>query len=505
MKKYKSFGMIKKIELLLKQTEQLFNQALEARDKAAQIPHNYETFKLAALKYEETAKSTEEILKILDKSNVEGHIQGKAYVNHYRFEKYDCLYPIYFKNQEYEKALEVANNASEYILKALNIVEEGLPLMKKKSYITILKERQLIWKLFLIETEIKKIEPKARLEANERRYLNAFDLYSQILRYSEDAHKYVIENKSIPPNFTRVTKGNYFANHVNVAKMFLGMLLTKNKDISKDINLQIELLKQFIKAYHFGERAYSVNPVNDIYKNGSIEIKNAICNILSQTKHNWFDFILELGESKTLLVCMKKVDFRLYKSINSDEAKEIREGVLSNIYILENEKYSMQGTCFHLKNVGLITCSHCIKDNSIIFSAKDISKKHKIKIIKRHKTIDLVIIEAPHLKLNNGLDIGNSDKVLNQDLVYIAGFPNYRKGDTGIFSTSEIVGFRTISTIKRLLLKDVIIGGNSGGPILDQKGAVIGIAATGPDNTQEGRNTEMSSAISINSLQYLIK
>ncbi|GGC42401.1 hypothetical protein GCM10011386_38270 [Parapedobacter defluvii] len=176
--------------------------------------------------------------------------------------------------------------------------------------------------------------------------------------------------------------------------------------------------------------------------------------------------------------------------------------ILNNIYVIESMS-GIQGTCFHLANYGLVTCEHTVVDDSYVFKADDLKNKYPVKIFKKNEVIDLAIIQADGLALEDGLQIGDSDKVKLNDHMAVAGFPNHNYGDTGIFSPGLIVGFRMASSIRRMLVNTPLIGGNSGGPIIGEGNKVIGVAVTGADKMENAPLTENHGVIPISALNLL--
>jgi RNA-directed DNA polymerase len=87
--------------------------------------------------------------------------------------------------------------------------------------------------------------------------------------------------------------------------------------------------------------------------------------------------------------------------------------------------------------------------------------------------------------------------------VTVHGFPNFRLGDSGVAMPGQVVGFRTVSTIRRLLISASIVAGNSGGPVLDAKNRVLGIAVTGADSFENAEKTENHGVIPITALNLL--
>jgi len=107
------------------------------------------------------------------------------------------------------------------------------------------------------------------------------------------------------------------------------------------------------------------------------------------------------------------------------------------------------------------------------------------------------------LDSSSGLEIGDSDTIQLNDHIAVAGFPNHNYGDTGIFSPGLIIGFRTVSSIRRFLTNIPLIAGNSGGPIISSKNKVIGVAVTGADKMENAGITENHGIIPINALRVL--
>jgi len=93
---------------------------------------------------------------------------------------------------------------------------------------------------------------------------------------------------------------------------------------------------------------------------------------------------------------------------------------------------------------------------------------------------------------------------LQQDIA-IAGFPNYTFGDEGSFIQSKIASFRNYSGIRHILVSNPIISGNSGGPGLNAKGEVVGIAVTGADKMSNANKTEKHGLIPIDAINNLLK
>jgi S1-C subfamily serine protease len=182
--------------------------------------------------------------------------------------------------------------------------------------------------------------------------------------------------------------------------------------------------------------------------------------------------------------------------------------ILRNTYVIESESLSIQGTAFHLKDYGIVTCQHCTAnylkraEDIKIFHASEYKKKWDASCLKSNETIDLAILES-NIPLQEGLDFGNSDDLVRMDHLAICGYPNYRFGDSGIFSPALVIGFRPQSGINRILINTPLIAGTSGGPIVGRTGNVVGVAVTGADKMENANTTENHGVIPIEALKYL--
>jgi len=176
--------------------------------------------------------------------------------------------------------------------------------------------------------------------------------------------------------------------------------------------------------------------------------------------------------------------------------------VSPSLWILESEDPVSQGSAFMLNEVGLVTCSHVLQNGTKAFLYDDINRKLDIEILAENPDLDVAILNIPEGKYAT-LDAGNPDELSHGDRLIIAGFPNYRYGDTPYITEAKIAGFRTVTAQRWILVNTPIIAGNSGGPVLNQEGRVIGIAATGADRMEEASRTEHHGVIPISVLTYL--
>ena len=173
--------------------------------------------------------------------------------------------------------------------------------------------------------------------------------------------------------------------------------------------------------------------------------------------------------------------------------------IMSSLWILECEEEAIQGTAFEISGLGLVTCNHVLGMATKAFKPSKFTEKYDIEIVKFNQAIDLAIIQIDHPMLN-ALEHGSAENINQLDHIAIAGFPNYRYGDSGLFTPGMVTGFRTFSGIRRIITNAPIVAGNSGGPLIDKTGKVIGVAATGAERLDIAHLTEKHGLIPIEAL-----
>jgi len=141
-----------------------------------------------------------------------------------------------------------------------------------------------------------------------------------------------------------------------------------------------------------------------------------------------------------------------------------------------------QGTGFYLNGYGLVTCAHVISAKTKAFSAMDPSTKFPVGIVKWNEELDLAILDI-NCPTKYCLEKGNTKNTTHGDSLCIWGFPNYEPSNPPGMLSAKVHYIRTEQTtsgpIKLVIVDETIWGGNSGGPVLNEKNQVVGIAAKG--------------------------
>jgi S1-C subfamily serine protease len=136
-----------------------------------------------------------------------------------------------------------------------------------------------------------------------------------------------------------------------------------------------------------------------------------------------------------------------------------------------------QGTCFFLKDVGLVTAAHCVENVETveIYHPSKPSNSFKVKVLKRHEHRDLALLE-PALPPTEYFELAGSGQIVVEDSPTTAlGYPGYGPGDKLNVRSGTVSSLPTKSGVRLIEVTQKIAQGMSGGPLLDAHHNVIGI------------------------------
>lgn len=165
-----------------------------------------------------------------------------------------------------------------------------------------------------------------------------------------------------------------------------------------------------------------------------------------------------------------------------------------------------QGTAFFLENVGIVTCAHCIGERNYIYHPTNPAQQLEVELLAKSDDIDLAVLKLtdssfqPIAAFKSGND---SNAVQRGEKVVLAGFPSFGPGSQLSVKDGNIQSIKNKSGIRRFNISAPIIAGNSGGPVFNIRGQVIGVAVTGADSIFEAEKTEAHGVIPIAALEHL--
>jgi len=174
------------------------------------------------------------------------------------------------------------------------------------------------------------------------------------------------------------------------------------------------------------------------------------------------------------------------------------EKIQAALCVLEGNK--SQGTGFFLNGFGLVTCHHVLQNGLEAFRSDKPRKRYKTRVTAKNEIIDLALLKT-RLVHKHFLE-GDFRELKRGEQVYLCGFPKYSPGTTEITVSAQVIGSRLHFGFRRYLLDKAIVVGNSGGPVIDMSGKVIGVAATG---TSDRRKRNPDEQFGIIPLVHLLK
>lgn len=199
---------------------------------------------------------------------------------------------------------------------------------------------------------------------------------------------------------------------------------------------------------------------------------------------------------KYLLIILTIIPFFTF----SQTAKEIAKNCLPSTVSLVMEDKTKQpislGSGFVLENGKVVTNLHVIEGAKYGYVLENgSSKKHSIKgYFQIDKTNDLAILSVPTLTAQP-LAISTLEKPEIGEKVYAIGNP---KGLSGTISEGIVSGIRSMENKSLIQITAPISPGSSGGPVINNKGEVIGVAV---GTLTSGQN--LNFAIPVNLLKDL--
>jgi len=152
------------------------------------------------------------------------------------------------------------------------------------------------------------------------------------------------------------------------------------------------------------------------------------------------------------------------------------------VFVLESNE--TQGTAFVLEDVGVVTCAHVLGGNIFAFKASNPNEHYKVDIAYKSDRLDIAVLSIERKCEQGLLRKGNTKELKIGDSIKLLGFPKYGFGQTLQVHPGVIVGMKRHFGRPRININAPVIEGNSGGPVLNERGQVIGIAVTGVDKVE---------------------
>jgi len=179
------------------------------------------------------------------------------------------------------------------------------------------------------------------------------------------------------------------------------------------------------------------------------------------------------------------------------------------IWLLIADGGDPQATAFAADGFGLLTAFHTVehvtKQGKTMYATRPgyDEKRYRISVVKFDEVRDVAQLSID-ARCPLQLRIGADDHLHVGQQIVLMGFPRYHVGDGVAIHHGPIVQSKVYNKIPHFVIDPVIFRGNSGGPVLDAKNRVVGIAVKGyerPDRFTD--KDELSSFVPIGMISYL--
>jgi S1-C subfamily serine protease len=152
------------------------------------------------------------------------------------------------------------------------------------------------------------------------------------------------------------------------------------------------------------------------------------------------------------------------------------QSVIANQHLLLALGYLSKGTGFLTSDGYVITAYHVIeKASDILCRPCTHPEFFELELIKSDRVHDIALLK-PEIRWSEGIDIRLSTKQPKKgDLVFTLGYPLYYDGPEPILSVGFFSNLEEKQGIRRLVINGAFNKGNSGGPLFDVQGRLLGI------------------------------
>ena len=209
---------------------------------------------------------------------------------------------------------------------------------------------------------------------------------------------------------------------------------------------------------------------------------------------------------------------RQFSNISYERPQDERARLVGAVCRIESghdEKMEFrQGSGIKLPN-GLILTNHHnvdiegeIAPDIEVFLTEDKQFSIRARVVRVDASKDVALLEPVDDEWRSAIISSSTELSFSAvqigEQVKIAGFPSYILNDSCQLSNAEAVAFSTLEGIRYFRIDKMIVKGNSGGPIFNTDGQVIGIASRGID-THEITNAAFNGCLELFRIEKFLR
>ena len=164
------------------------------------------------------------------------------------------------------------------------------------------------------------------------------------------------------------------------------------------------------------------------------------------------------------------------------------------------------GSGFVVNESGLVvTNKHVVEGLDLVWVMFVSGERYVGKVVQEEEDVDLAYVQIDSDRIFTPLPIGNSEALRVGERVMTIGFPlkNWKPDDTNASVTAGIVSSLRFGLIQ---IDAAINGGNSGGPLLNAAGEVVGVVESSATIDSWGLEVQgLHFAIPINDAKHVVE
>lgn len=191
----------------------------------------------------------------------------------------------------------------------------------------------------------------------------------------------------------------------------------------------------------------------------------------------------------------RKLAYKLTVALQRPNNNFLNNILESSTFVIENNQMICQGTGFILKGIGIVTnhhvvenITHCNQHLLDFYQYFSEEKKYSARLIHSNQSQDFAILQPnSNFPESSAFRMANSH-LKRGDKITVVGYPDHSPGSTPYINSGKIVSKRIRFGVEVWIIDIPINHGCSGGPVLNEKNDVVGIATFGQarhDNTTE--------------------
>lgn len=156
-----------------------------------------------------------------------------------------------------------------------------------------------------------------------------------------------------------------------------------------------------------------------------------------------------------------------------------------------------QGSGFMIEGGRLITCAHVLEENGVlvdeceIYHVDDDAQRYSATVLHRDRNADIALLKIENCSENEYFHLESDEEPNIGDQVVILGFPNVKNGaKVGVLQAQVSNKYPLYNPeVMHSEVDKLLYPGNSGGPVINARHRVVGIAAKGAAGSAEGQNS----------------